>query len=65
MKLEAIWTKDDKEVYKVVPVKNLLCGIDMEGIEDIEIYDGKVWHSYENFDGEADDFVIRIAIEGK
>lgn len=60
MMLEAVWTKDGKEVYNVCPVMNIVCDDDMESISDIEIEDGKKWHSCRENNFEADDFVIRI-----
>ena len=60
MMLEAVWLKNGKEVYKVSPVMNIVCEDDMKGIEEIEIEDGYKWHEYGDFDGNADDFVIRI-----
>ena len=60
MFLEAIWLKDGKQVYKVAPVMNIVCDNDMNHIKEIEIDDGNKWHEYNDFDGEADDFVIRI-----
>lgn len=63
MMLEAVWFKDGKEVYKVSPVMCIVCDDDMENISKIEIEDGKKWHEYNDFEGEADDFVIRIKKE--
>lgn len=60
MMLEAVWFKDGREVYNVVPVMNILCYENMGDISEIEINDGKHWYTYEDFEGEADDFVIRI-----
>jgi hypothetical protein len=60
MMLEAVWFKDGKEVFKVSPVMVIVCDDDMKGIADIEIEDGYHWYTYDDFDGEADDFVIRI-----
>lgn len=60
MMLEAVWFKDGKEVYKVSPVMCIVCEDDMKHIKEIEIEDGYKWHEYGDFDGEADDFVIRI-----
>lgn len=60
MMLEAVWLKNGKEVYKVSPVMNILCEDDMNSIEEIEIEDGYKWHEYSDFNGDADDFVIRI-----
>ena len=60
MMLEAVWLKKGKEVYKVSPVMNIVCDDDMKNIEEIEVEDGYKWHEYKDFDGDADDFVIRI-----
>ena len=60
MMLEAVWFKDGKEVYKLAPVMNIVCDDDMEDVSEIEIEDGYVWHSCEEDNFEADDFVIRI-----
>lgn len=60
MKLEAVWFKDGKEVYKVSPVMNIVCDDNMAGISEIEIEDEDRWHEYTDFKGDADDFVIRI-----
>ena len=60
MMLEAVWFKNGKEVYKVSPVENIVCYKDMNGIEDIEVENEYGWHEYYDFDGDADDFVIRI-----
>lgn len=60
MMLEAVWFKNGKEVYKVSPVMNILCDENMKGISDIEIEDGNRWHEYNDFKGDADDFVIRV-----
>lgn len=60
MMLEAVWFRDGKEIYKVSPVMNIVCDDDMDNIKDIEIEDGNKWHEYSDFDGDADDFVIRI-----
>lgn len=60
MMLEAVWFKDGKEVYKVSPVVNLVCYEEMEDISKIEVEDENRWHTYEDFDDDADDFVIRI-----
>ena len=60
MMLEAVWLKNGKEVYKVSPVMNIVCDDDMEDISKIEIEDGYKWHEYADFDGDADDFMIRI-----
>lgn len=61
MKLEAVWFKNGKEVYKVSPVENLVCYENME-ISDIEVESAYGWHEYSDV-GEADDFVIRIKKE--
>ena len=58
--LEAVWLNDGKEVYNVYPVMNIVCDDDMENIADIEIEDGKIWHSCRENNFEADDFVIRV-----
>lgn len=60
MMLEAVWFKDGKEVYKVSPVLNIVCEDDMEDMNEIEIEDWDRWHSCEEDNFEADDFVIRI-----
>ena len=58
--LEAVWLKNGKEVYKVSPVKNIVCDDDMEDISEIEVSDGSNWYSCESFDTDADDFLIRV-----
>ncbi len=63
MMLEAVWFKDGKEVYKVSPVMNIVCDEDMRGIQDIEVENEFCWHSYDDFEGDADDFVVRIKKE--
>ncbi len=63
MMLEAVWLKNGKEVFKVFPVMNIVCDDDMESVKEIEIEDGYHWHTYDDFSGEADDFVIRIKRE--
>lgn len=65
MTLEAVWYKGRKEVYKVSPVMNLVCDEDMRDIGEIEVFDGKEWHSVEENQFEADDFEIRIMINNK
>lgn len=60
MKLEAVWLRNGKEVYWVDPVINIVCEEDMEEISEIEVYNGYFWHSSEDIDGGADDFIIRI-----
>lgn len=60
MMLEAVWFKDGKEVYKVSPVMNIVCEDDMESVGEIEIEDGNEWHSCEENQFEADDFIIRV-----
>jgi hypothetical protein len=35
----------------------------MKGIADIEIEDGYRWYTYDDFNGDADDFVIRVKKE--
>ena len=59
MMLEAVWLKNGKEVYKVSPVMNIVCYEDMDDVTTIEIEDGHTWHTYDMFDSDADDFVIR------
>lgn len=58
--LEAVWFKNGKEVYAIMPVMNIVCGDDMSDISEIEIFDGEKWHSCEGCDFEADDFIIRL-----
>lgn len=58
--LEAVWFKDGKEVYKVSPVVNLVCYEEMEDVSRIEVADEDRWYTYEDFNDDADDFVIRI-----
>lgn len=60
MMLEAVWFKNGEEVYKVSPVINLVCYENMESIAEIEVEDGNKWHTYDDFNGEADNFVIRV-----
>lgn len=60
MMLEAVWFKDGKEVFRVSPVINVVCYEDMDDISEIEIDNGCNWYSCEDFDGDVDDFVIRI-----
>lgn len=60
MMLEAVWFRDGKEIYKVSPVMNIVCDDDMDNVAYIEIEDGNKWHEYSDFDGDADDFMIRI-----
>ena len=60
MMLEAVWLKNGKEIHKVSPVMNIVCYENMDDISDIEIEDLKKWHEYTDFNGDADDFVIRI-----
>ena len=60
MRLEAVWFRNGKEVDWVDPVMNIVCYEDMKGIEDIEVYNGNAWYTYEDVEGGADDFVIRI-----
>lgn len=60
MVLEAVWFRDGKEVAWVDPVLNIVCGSDMNGIEDIEVNNGSYWYTYEDVEGGADDFVIRV-----
>ena len=57
MMLEAVWSKNGKEIYKVSPVMCIVCDEDMKGIPEIEILDDiGSWHSCEDADG----FVIRV-----
>lgn len=63
MMLEAVWFKDGKEVFKVDPVMNIVCDKNMEDIKYIEIDNGEYWYTYDDFKGDADDFVIRIKKE--
>lgn len=63
MMLEAVWFKNGKEVYKVSPVMNIVCDYDMNDITYIEVEDKNRWDEYNDFNGEADDFVIRIKKE--
>lgn len=63
MMLEAVWFKNGKEVYRVAPVMNIVCEEDMKDITEIEVENKYVWYSCENFDGDADDFLIRIKKE--
>lgn len=60
MMLEAVWFKNGKEVYWVDPVMNIVCEEDMESIAEIEINNGFSWYTYEDVEGGADDFIIRI-----
>lgn len=60
MMLEAVWFKNGKEVYKVYPVMNIVCYEDMKDVREIEIEDGEKWHSCEENNFVADDFVIRL-----
>lgn len=60
MMLEAVWFKDGEEVYKVSPVMNIVCFKEMESVSEIEIEDWDRWHSCEEDNFEADDFMIRI-----
>lgn len=60
MKLEAVWLKDGKEVYKVSPVMNIVCYDDMDDVKEIEVEDGVKWYSCEENQFDADDFIIRI-----
>jgi hypothetical protein len=60
MMLEAVWFKNGKEIYKVSPVINIVCDKNMSGIEYIEVEDEDRWHEYSDFNGDADDFAIRI-----
>lgn len=59
MKLEAVWLKNGKEVYKVSPVANIVCYDDMDDVKEIEIGDGTGWYSCEENQFDADDFMIR------
>lgn len=60
MMLEAVWFLNDKEVYKVSPVMNIVCYEDMENVSEIEVEDGSEWHSCRENQFEADNFIIRI-----
>ena len=60
MMLEAVWFKDGKEVYRVSPVMNIVCDGNMNSVVEIEINDENEWHSCEENQFDADDFVIRI-----
>lgn len=60
MMLEAVWFKNGKEVFKVDPVMNIVCDDNMKDIKYIEIDNGEHWYTYDDFECEADDFVIRI-----
>jgi hypothetical protein len=63
MMLEAVWFKDSKEVFKVAPVMNIVCDKNMKDIKYIEIDNGEYWYTYDDFEDDADDFVIRIKKE--
>ena len=57
MKLEAVWFKNGKEIYKVSPVMCIACDDNMKNVDEIEIEDAQNnWHYRED----ADDFVIRV-----
>ena len=60
MVLEAVWLKKGKEVYKVSPVMNIVCYDDMSDVSEIEVEDDVCWHTYDDFKGDADDFIIRV-----
>ena len=61
MNLEAVWFKDGKEVHKVSPVMCIVSGENMSDVSEIEIEDGdSKWHSCEENNFKADNFVIRI-----
>ena len=60
MKLEAVWFKDGKEVFLVDPVMNIVCEDEMDDVSEIEINNGYNWYTYEDFEDDADDFIIRI-----
>lgn len=60
MMLEAVWIKNGKVVFSVSPVMNIVCEDDMKNIDEIEINNGEYWYSCEDFEGGADDFMIRI-----
>ena len=60
MFLEAVWLKDGKEVFKIDPVMNIVCYENMKDISDIEVSNGDYWYSCVDFNGDADDFIIRI-----
>ena len=59
MRLEAVWFKNGKEIYKVSPVLNIVCDESIN-ISDIEVYDGNEWYSRMDCDGDSGDFVIRV-----
>ena len=60
MKLEAVWFKNGEEVYKVNPVMNIVCYENMDNVKEIEVEDGYIWHSCDENQFDADDFIIRI-----
>lgn len=60
MKLEAVWFKNGEEVYKVNPVMNIVCYENMDNVKEIEVEDGYTWHSCDENQFDADDFIIRI-----
>ena len=60
MMLEAVWFKNGKEIFRVYPVVNIVCDENMKNISEIEVNNDSYWYSSEEFDIEADDFVIRI-----
>ena len=60
MMLEAVWFKDEKEVFKISPVMGIVSHEDMNSVEEIEIFDSNEWYSCEENQFEADNFVIRI-----
>lgn len=64
MKLEAVWLKKGREVYKVDPVLNIVCDDDMKDMSDIEVYNGYNWCSISDVSDNADDFVIRLVKKG-
>lgn len=60
MKLEAVWLKNGKEVFRVSPVLNIVCDDSIHNISDIEVYDGVEWHSRIDCDGDDGNFKIEI-----
>lgn len=67
MMLEAVWLKNGKEVFTVSPVMNIVCYENMKSIHNIEIESNKEngyhWYSCDDFEGGADDFIIRVKKE--
>ena len=60
MRLEAVWLKNGKEIFRIGPVLNIVCDDSIQNISDIEVYDGVEWYSRIDCDGDADDFKIEI-----